>query len=468
MRILTLGGKMLTSALRTHGHDVAHLGPPGTAGHPQDVEADFFGRPATVRDALRDLAASFAPDWILQVDDSTPLAHAGLESLPFRTAWYAVDTHLHLDWHRDYAATFDLVFCAQRNRVADLDLHRIRSGAPGVIWLPLACNAEPGGLPLSGRFRDVAFVGTLDRARNPARSALFDGLAALGRTVDVIQGDYRPVYGSARVVINQSVHDDLNLRCFEAMGQGALLITDRISHSLEILGVEGREFLAYEAGDEKGLEAKIRWALEHPAESEAMARAGQARIAGGHMLAHRVASLTASLAAHPSQAHASSNAPAAGAEAEAAAAAAKTAVKTDNAGARLAHLAAAQEHISRLALPAPLSAFFAEAARASALAALEIAQDEPFALLALTRLEFERGAIAEALAWSDRSELGGGGEEAGRGEGYSRSYATLRAVLLAQGGRMQEARRVAAGGLREFPDDAHLQGLARALGPAPG
>jgi hypothetical protein len=464
MRILTLGGKMLTTALRTHGHEVAHLGPPGTAGHPQDVEADFFGRPATARAALRDLAASFAPDWILQVDDSTPLAHAGLESLPFRTAWYAVDTHLHLDWHRDYAATFDLVFCAQRNRVADLDLHRIRSGAPRVIWLPLACNAEPGGLPWSGRFRDAAFVGTLDPARNPARSALFDGLAALGRTVDIVQGDYRPIYGSARVVINQSVHDDLNLRCFEAMGQGALLITDRISHSLEILGAEDREFLAYAAGDVDGLEAKIRWALEHPAESEAMARAGQARIAGGHMLAHRVAGLTASLAAHPSP-----KAPAAGAPLAAADTA--TTAKADHAaktGARLAHLAAAQEHLSRLALPAPLSAFFAEAARVSALAALEAAPDESFALLALTRLDFERGAMAEALAWSDRSERCGGGEGAGRGEGYSRSYATLRSLLLAHGGRMQEARRVAAAGLRDFPDDAHLQRLARALGPAPG
>jgi hypothetical protein len=220
MRLLTLGGKMLTTALRDQGHEVAHLGPPGTAGHPQDVEADFFGQPASARAALRGLASAFSPDWILQVDDSTPLAHTGLESLPFRTAWYAVDSHLHLDWHREFAAVFDLVFCAQRNRVAVLNLHRLRSGAPGVRWLPLACNAEPGGLPWSARIREAAFVGTLDPLRNPARSALFDGLAARGRTVDVIQGEYRPVYGSSRIVINQSVHDDLNLRCFEAMGQG--------------------------------------------------------------------------------------------------------------------------------------------------------------------------------------------------------------------------------------------------------
>ncbi|MEO6096929.1 MAG: glycosyltransferase [Fibrobacteria bacterium] len=461
MRILTLGGKMLTAALRSQGHEVAHLGPPGTAGHPQDVEADFFGQPASVPAALRKLAIAFAPDWILQVDDSTPLVHAGLESLPFRTAWYAVDSHLHIDWHRDYATTFDMVFCAQRNRMADLDFHRLRNGAPGALWLPLACNAEPGGLPWSDRTREVAFVGTLDPLRNPARSALFDQLSAMGRKVDVIQGEYRPVYGSSRIVINQSVHQDLNLRCFEAMGQGALLITDRITHSLELLGAEGREFLAYDVGDADGLESKIRWALEHPAEAEAMARAGRERVAGGHMLSHRIVRLVESLAAHP---YPQEN------PASAAAAEASEAVIA-KAGCRLAHLAAAQEYLSRLALPASLTAFFAEAARATALAALKAVPYQPFALLALTRLDFGRGALAEALAWSDRRErfhgVGGRvGEE--MGEGYFRSYATLRSVLLAHAGRMQEARRVAAAGVRDFPDDVHLQGLVKALGPQLG
>jgi hypothetical protein len=231
-----------------------------------------------------------------------------------------------------------------------------------------------------------------------------------------------------------------------------LLITDRISHSLEILGSEGREYLAYEVGDADGLESKIRWALEHPAESEAIASAGRARIAGGHMLSHRITDLVGAMAAHPSSNETTSSPAAAAARG----------------GTRLGHLAAAQEHLSRLALPAPLTAFFAETARATALAALEAAPEEPFALLALTRLDFERGAAAEALAWSDRSEAGGGGDgRAGRGEGYSRSYATLRALLLAQAGRMREARRVAAAGLGDFPDDAHLQGLVRALGPAP-
>lgn len=457
MRILTLGGKMLSQCLRDHGHEVVALVPPGIAYHPQDRETDFFSAPEKARETVRSLAASFQPDWILQVDDSSPLPHLGLEDLPFPKAWYAVDSHLHREWHRHYAALFDIVLCAQRNQVAALEEFRAEgpghgpepAGASGrrkVEWLPLWFVGEPEFPPWADRAHDVSFVGTLDAALNPARIALLDGLKALGQPIHVARGECGPIYRASRLVLNQSARDDLNFRFFEAMGHGALLITDRLSHSLDAIGEPGRDFLVYEPGDAEDLRAKIHWALTHAETAEAMARRAQAKVLADHTLPKRVRRLLEVLAAPvPAAAPAGPSAPG-----------------LLQRGHRLGHLAAAQEFISRLSLPAPLTDFFAAEARRQAMAALEAVPGEPSACLALAQLDLEAGEYARAL---DCLDAGGGGGSAG--PEYHRRYLFLRAVLLGHLGRLPQARAAAESALRAFPGDGDLVRLAAALGLAP-
>ncbi|MDB5049213.1 MAG: uncharacterized protein JWO30_2284 [Fibrobacteres bacterium] len=427
MRILTLGGKMLSDPLRDRGHEVLSMGPPGTVLHVLDRETDFLRSPEEARAAIRESAESFNPDWILQVDDSNPLPHLGLESLPVPKAWYAVDSHLHWEWHRHYAPVFDLVFCAQQNRVPALSVFRGK-----VEWLPLAFTDEPVFLPWSGREHDASFVGTLDPALNPARIALLDGLRSLGRPVHAVQGSTKPVYSASRLVINQSAHDDLNFRVFEAMGYGALLVTDRISHSLGEIAEPEKDFLVYAPGDAADLHAKVEWALGHPSEAEAMARRGHAKVSARHMMSHRIDRIAEVMAGPlpiPSPR-----------------------------GHVLAHLAAAHEHLSRLALPGPLVEFFAAEARRHASAALDASPGEPYALLTLAQLDLEQGAHGPALAWLETDGAGEGGE------GYRQRYAFLKALLLAHAGRMAEARQTVLAGLRAFPLDADLLKLAAAVG----
>jgi hypothetical protein len=446
MRILTLGGKMLTDGLREYGHEVMTLGSIGTVHHPLDRETDFFQPAGTVRETVHGLIAAFRPDWILQVDNSLPLVHLGLEDVSVPKAWWAVDTHLHADWHRHYAPLFDRVFSAQLNRIATLGEYR-----GGVEWLPLSFHCEPEFLPWASREHDVSFVGTVDAALNPARVELLAGLASLGRSVHVVQGPYGPVYRASRAVLNQAARDDLNYRFFEAMGSGAVLITDRLTHSLREIGEPGRDFLVYEPGDAADLEAKIRWVLENPAEAEAVARRGSAKVAEGHTLRHRIRRLTEALAAGPAEA-----------AAPGALVTPPGAAASDGNRARarvLAHLAAAQEHLSRLALPAAVTGFFAAEARRTASRALEASPREPFALMALAQLDLEQGAHADAL---ERLELAGSGE--GEGEEYRRRYFFLRALLLAHTGRMAEARQAVRAGLRAFPGETDLVRLAAVLG----
>jgi hypothetical protein len=235
------------------------------------------------------------------------------------------------------------------------------------------------------------------------------------------------------------------------MALGALLITDRISHSLEDIGIPGTDFLVYARGDAQDLHAKITWALEHPAEAEAIARRGQAKVTAGHMIGHRVAALVKFLETAPVQGAPVDRVP-------------KDLFNVRTNGPVLAHLAAAHEHLSRLSLPMPLVSFFAGESRRLALAALELPPESPYALLTLAQLDFGRDAPGEALSWLDRAAAVAAGE--GRDQGYARRYATLRALALAHVGRLAEARRTTLLGLSRFPGDADLGGIARALGIA--
>lgn len=431
MRLLTLGSRQFDTRLRSLGHEVRHAGPPGTASHADDREIPLLSDPGSARAAIRSLAEAFRPDWVLLVDDSSPLLHLGFEDLPFPKAWYAIDSHLHADWHRHLAPLFDVVLVAQKNRLPDLG--EFRGGE--AEWLPLAFGGVPEFLPWESRVHGACFVGTLNPARNPARTALFEGLRARGAGVLVVQGDYQSHYRASRVVVNQSVHDDLNQRVFEAMGCGALLITDRITHSLEDIGAPGRDFLVYSPGDAGELASLIRGALEHPAESAAMARRGHARVFASHLVRHRVDRLLETLAKPPVRARPRAHI--------------------------LAHLAAALEHVSRLDLPEPLPAFFAAEARRTATDALGADAASPWARLILA------SQAIEAKHWpAGLNYLEGVAAEA-EGPRYHRRYAMARILLLANAARIDEARREVISARRAFPGDPDLLGAGRALGVIP-
>jgi hypothetical protein len=432
MRFLRIGGGLFDGTLRQFGHEVLPFGFP---------DGDAFRDPETARSLLAGAAESFRPDWILQVDDSTPLVHLGLERFPIPKAWYAVDSHLHA-WHAHYAALFDRVFCAQANQVERLGAYLASQGA--VTWLPPCFNGEPAFLPWAQRVHDVAFVGTLDPALNPARLALLEGLAGLGLAVHAVRGEYAPVYTRARVVINQAAADDLNFRVFEAMGCGALLLTDAISHSLSAIGEPGRDFLVYAPGDAADLARQARWALAHPAEAEAMARRGQERVKAGHLIRHRAGTLVRELMAPAFRSPSRVPGPVPGPD-----------------RAHLpAQLAATLEHVSRLELPADITRMFARRARSAAGDALMADPGSPWALLVLAQLELEAGRPGPALAFLEKAP-------GHAGIGYRRRYLQLMALLLAFAGRLEEAEQALGEGLREFPGDGGLARLREVIAAGP-
>ena len=43
------------------------------------------------------------------------------------------------------------------------------------------------------------------------------------------------IYSESKIVLNASINGDLNMRVFEALTSGALLVTDRIENGLDTL-----------------------------------------------------------------------------------------------------------------------------------------------------------------------------------------------------------------------------------------
>ena len=87
-------------------------------------------------------------------------------------------------------------------------------------------------------------------------------------------------YASSLIGLNAAMNGDLNLRVFETLAGGAMLLTDRLAPAsgLDEILAEGREKISYDHADD--LVAKARHYLAHPDEARAIgaATAGSWRI----------------------------------------------------------------------------------------------------------------------------------------------------------------------------------------------
>lgn len=216
----------------------------------------------------------------------------GVPSCP--TLWYAIDTHMDFEKHVRIGRLFDLTLVAQRQYVVPLTAR----GLTQVQWLPLAFAPELLPSTPPERDIDIAYVGSEDSAVHPQRSALLNGLRGrfpshrFGRATPEEMGR---IYAATRVVFNRSVNNDLNMRFFEAMGAGAVLVTDRVvDNGVETLFEEGRHYLCYESEDD--LLHKVSDVLQDTGRQRAIGTAAQSLVLSRHTYTHRAVDLTTHLA----------------------------------------------------------------------------------------------------------------------------------------------------------------------------
>ncbi|MEJ6021311.1 CgeB family protein [Ramlibacter sp. PS4R-6] len=210
---------------------------------------------------------------------------------------YVIDVHQQLEVRLRYARYFDYVFVAQPEYLRQFEALPHRNAH----WLPLACDPQVHfveGLP---RDIDVGFVGKL----GPPGSARHDTLRhVLSRfsTNDTGRA-YTPaemgaIYSRSKVVFNRSINGDVNMRFFEALASGALLVTDRIGNGLAQLGIDGEHFVSYET-PEQAVDL-VRHYLAHETERAAIAQRGQAHAFAHHTYDQRWRAIEGTVEAHGS------------------------------------------------------------------------------------------------------------------------------------------------------------------------
>ena len=202
-------GIYFRKAFEQLGCEVIHHAPLRQVG---PTNFDFVGYAGIPQDA----------DLILQVDDD--IAYLGpVQNHP--CAYYCIDTH-RLDClmgggsRVDKAIGFDFVFSAQKDGVGILKARGIEAQ-----WVPLAYDPE-AFYPNPTREKDLdwCFIGSM----SPERKTICEALAAAfpRHAFGTAHGaEMLDIYHRSRIILNLPVSNDINMRVFEAMGAGGLLVT---------------------------------------------------------------------------------------------------------------------------------------------------------------------------------------------------------------------------------------------------
>lgn len=200
--------------------------------------------------------------------------------------FYAVDTHLPGPWKgiRRAARRYALVCCAHRRGAGQLS---------NGVWVPLGCDSQLHGRQPGSRDLDLAFVGTEGGIPRKIYLQALRERYPNSWLQDAPHTDMGTIYSRARIGFNYSIRDDVNMRVFEILASGTLLLTNRLSHDeLECLGLrEGEHYVAYRSPGE--LIDLIAYYLAHPTEREGIAAAGMAVALERHTYAHRVRQIIA-------------------------------------------------------------------------------------------------------------------------------------------------------------------------------
>jgi glycosyltransferase involved in cell wall biosynthesis/predicted SAM-dependent methyltransferase len=273
--VVTAGLRMPEAVLELWGF------PPPPAYSAQDIDLPHG---APYADLLAGMPQDFSPDLFLFVDSGPRHIEPDIDVIDAPKIAWLIDSHVNFDSRLSMARYFDCVFLAQKEQVQPFR----DAGIAQVEWLPLACSPELHAIAPCDRDLDVAYVGSFSAEESGRRAELLRGVGEhypnhfMGRAWPA---ELAKIYARAKIVVNAAVGNDVNMRVFEALASGALLLTDA-AEGLHDLFRDGEHLVVYHS--EADLYEKLDYYLAHPAEREAIAAAGRAEVLAKHTYARRM------------------------------------------------------------------------------------------------------------------------------------------------------------------------------------
>lgn len=237
-----------------------------------------------IDEALAVLPPGWRPDLAVGIQ-SGGWACDRMARLQCPTAYLSVDT-----WHDDaefrFARGHDFVFAAQS---AFPPLMR-EAGLPNAHWLPLAADPDQHRPVTAIEDHDIAFVGATRFVANIPR---IQRLRRLQKAFSVHVADglgpeaMSAAFARGRIAFNSSIAGDVNMRVFETLAMGRMLLTNRdaAENGLFELFEDGVHLVTYADED---LEAAVRKHLGDREARQRIAAAGRSETLGRHTYLHRV------------------------------------------------------------------------------------------------------------------------------------------------------------------------------------
>jgi len=225
------------------------------------------------------------PDIVIEIEGDPSYHLSGLKSTDIPSVYWAIDSHRmgsrknQLEICRD----FDFFFVAQKDYV-----EMFHEAGARAIWLPLAADPSIHKTHDVPKTYDVAYVGGLNPKQNLKRLELLDQIKKefklnIGHLK--YYDEMAEVYSSAKIGFNKSIGNDINMRLFEIMSCGTMLLTDQIEgNGIDELFVDKKHLVFYR---EHNMLDLIRYYLKNDKEREEIAKAGQKEILAKHTYAHR-------------------------------------------------------------------------------------------------------------------------------------------------------------------------------------
>lgn len=214
-------------------------------------------------------------DFILNVEPCEfIIAYPGIKS-----CFWEIDNHIHRGRDVDNYQKVGHLFVTQKHF---LPLYPPEK----TTWLPLAADPKLHRLYNDERIEyDVGFLGN---DTYPRRRDLLDQIGKkykLLRSTSKPGEEYSRMLSRCKILFNCAMDNDVNMRVFEAISIGRLLLTDKVD-GMDDLFEDGQHYVSFK--DWPDLNKKIAYYLAHPFEREKIAKAGAALIRANHTYRNRL------------------------------------------------------------------------------------------------------------------------------------------------------------------------------------
>lgn len=195
------------------------------------------------------------------------------------SCFWEIDNHIHRGRDVDKYGKVDKVFVTQKHFLPLYPKKKTK-------WLPLAADPEKHKLyPDEPLEYDVGFLGN---DTYPRRKDLLEKIGAkykLLRSTAEPGEEWSRKLSRCKILFNCSMDNDLNMRVFESISNGRLLLTDKVNGQDDLFK-DGEHYVSFK--DWGDLDKKISYYLKHKEEREKIALSGTNYVRATHTYRHRL------------------------------------------------------------------------------------------------------------------------------------------------------------------------------------